>query len=515
MQVDGGGYTASVHEPLEAAAWIECNWDSPLLTSLRDHGCGGPFACMLSPQEPCLALFGHLEDPQVESLARSLANVSAFPVMMRPAHHNPASTSLVGDVGARKDQTSFYTEYAHNLMKVACMDADEKPLLPEESEHRRQDLNFTQASTPDDKWESPLHQTRIKFQLKLSDTNIYTVNVGCSLKFKINETTEIPIDLSDLARPLSQPEIISLLDLDLEMRPRECKLDRSYANFGFISHRPESIIRRKFLHSGFERPEKTYKHARQQEIQRGIKASLGFSQASPLLTTALSYNRNNNFTLEAADNKVLPKCRVDYEIGEEWDRGDKCFSSYNIAYQPQDLGFQAEQEPLHPHISFVTRKQVLIWVADPASKSGVKGILILITNYISDIKSCKALCISERQLVNLGSGASYPPPRTNDETKPGTISVSVAPVQRQAVNNLGRLRAFLPRINLRSRTSGSASSDIPPAECLARGWDVNNGEWRSVLWPALDKDFRAAGVEGTSPVWNIQSPRRLQSDGVN
>lgn len=61
---------------------------------------------------------------------------------------------------------------------------------------------------------------------------------------------------------------------------------------------------------------------------------------------------------------------------------------------------------------------------------------------------------------------------------------------------------------LGQRSPVTCMTDIPRHEYLARGWDVVNNEWRKVLWPALDKNFRAAGFAETSgpPVWNIQCP---------
>jgi hypothetical protein len=64
-------------------------------------------------------------------------------------------------------------------------------------------------------------------------------------QFTINRETEIPIDLDDMTRPLSQPEVAALVDFEIETRPRETQLDRSYASIGFVAHRTESINKRK------------------------------------------------------------------------------------------------------------------------------------------------------------------------------------------------------------------------------------------------------------------------------
>jgi hypothetical protein len=55
----------------------------------------------------------------------------------------------------------------------------------------------------------------------------------------------VPIDLENMSPPLSRPEIIALVDFEIETRPRETQVDRSYASIGFVVHRKESIIQRK------------------------------------------------------------------------------------------------------------------------------------------------------------------------------------------------------------------------------------------------------------------------------
>ncbi|KAJ7902455.1 hypothetical protein B0H13DRAFT_2335501 [Mycena leptocephala] len=49
---------------------------------------------MLSPAEPALAIFGNFEDPIIVNMADSLADLSGFPVVIRPSSDNPALTLL-------------------------------------------------------------------------------------------------------------------------------------------------------------------------------------------------------------------------------------------------------------------------------------------------------------------------------------------------------------------------------------------------------------------------------------
>ncbi|KAJ6537909.1 hypothetical protein B0H19DRAFT_1079013 [Mycena capillaripes] len=193
----------SVHEPAEAASWVENNWDSSLLTSIRNSGRTGPVAWMVSPAEPALAIFGNLDNPVVANMAESLAQ---------------ASVRSIGGSGG------------------------------------------------------------------------------------IDRETEIPTDLEDLTRFLSQPGVMALVDFGIETRPRETQIDRS-------KHR---------------------------QIQRGIKGALGFAQGSPLATANSSYNRNNDTTLEVPGGL------------RNGDEGHKSYSSYNIAYQLQGMRLDAERSEFHP-----------------------------------------------------------------------------------------------------------------------------------------------------------------------
>ncbi|KAF8171557.1 hypothetical protein K438DRAFT_191867 [Mycena galopus ATCC 62051] len=369
---------------------MEDNWDSSLLNYIRTSGCGGPFAWMLSPTKPALANFGRYNESVVVNMAQNLAEASGFPVVIRPATDNPALTLLTRD-------TDSHVEYAHSNNtggdnaersndredENEDMLVDERP--PGDSDNNRrgdndlgdaemdgqglhaaEEYKTNQISTAlgpdggggggdgagptevDGKWASPLHRTRVKLDLKVNAADPYAVSLGYTLKFIINRETEIPIDLNDLSRPLSQSEVIALVDLKIETRPRETQVDRSYANIGFVAHRQHSIIEREFLHRGFDLPDKVYKRGQQRQIQGGIQGAVGFSQGSPLATATFAHGRNKGTTLEATDSKVLPRCRMDYETGKEWDKDNKSFSSYNIVYQAQDIQLDGERPDFRP-----------------------------------------------------------------------------------------------------------------------------------------------------------------------
>ncbi|KAF7369662.1 hypothetical protein MVEN_00297300 [Mycena venus] len=523
-----GGCLMSIYEPVDAASWIEDNWDNALLIAIRTSGCGGPFACMLSPEEPALAIFGSYNEPVVVNMAQTLADSSGFPVVIRTTSDNPALTLLAGDIDPNIGYVQFNNTSDTNDQMGRGLGDDDQP-VPED-EHtpnetgngRRRDNNPADAQVdemisnaakePDSnrdggsgqqsdggdggggggdparmagKWESPLHRTRVKLCLKLSTGQRYAVAIGYTFKFTINPDVKIPIDMQDLSRPLSQPEVIAVVDFEVETRPRETRVDRSYANIGFVAHRRQSIVQRKFFHRGFDLPDQLYKRGQQQQVQRGIQGSFGFSQGSALATTTFSYSRNNGTTLEATDSKVMPKCRVDYEPGDEWDENERSYSSYNIAYQLQDMRFDSHSSEFHP-LEF--RMGMGINLRPPAGfKKTASATVVHKTQ--SGVDMGFGPNIEGRNTWNHGYNESK-----NEKHNTETLSLSIAQVQTHGAPKKSRTGVSSLIAKLGKRSSTNPDTLIPPHEYLARGWDAHNDQWRSVLWPALDKHFRAAGL---------------------
>lgn len=232
----------SIQEPAEAASWIEDNWDNPLLTSIRASGCGGPFACMLSPDTPAFALFGSYNDPVVVDMAESLADSSRFPVTIRATSDNVASNLLCAQLcvprsmlkySSRALDTDPHNEYVQFPDTGGTNDrtgrglGDENEPVPEdertpnetgngggrdnnpgdaETETNGHRLNTAERREPnrvggaqnsgggdggggggepttvDGKWESPLHRTRVKLRLKLNPDQTYAVAIGYTFK---------------------------------------------------------------------------------------------------------------------------------------------------------------------------------------------------------------------------------------------------------------------------------------------------------------------------------------------
>lgn len=90
---------------------------------------------------------------------------------------------------------------------------------------------------------------------------------------------------------------------------------------------------------------------------------------------------------------------------------------------------------------------------------------------------------------------------------PASISLLVAPVSREVSPSLfSDPIAFLHRKGEKFRKQASSPQfhNIAPHEYVSRGWNTSDKQWKAALWPNLDKDFRAAGLEGTKAAWKLQ-----------
>ncbi|KAJ7503200.1 hypothetical protein B0H11DRAFT_2223279 [Mycena galericulata] len=84
-----GGTILSVHQPTTTLAWLEENYDHPMLKSIRkSRTFSGPLAMMLFTDKPALALFGP-STPSRARLAQKLANKCKAPVIARPSEDDP------------------------------------------------------------------------------------------------------------------------------------------------------------------------------------------------------------------------------------------------------------------------------------------------------------------------------------------------------------------------------------------------------------------------------------------
>jgi hypothetical protein len=78
-----------VYDSDVASAWLEANYDHDCVVALRENNIGGPIASMLSVESAALAIFGSISAPVIQ-MADKLAELSGFPVMIRPLREYPS-----------------------------------------------------------------------------------------------------------------------------------------------------------------------------------------------------------------------------------------------------------------------------------------------------------------------------------------------------------------------------------------------------------------------------------------
>jgi hypothetical protein len=84
-----GGCVLSVYDSALADQWINKHHNDEFIVNLRAKKIGGPVASMLSVDVQALTIFGTMT-PRLVKIAEKLAELSAFPVVIRPAMEDPA-----------------------------------------------------------------------------------------------------------------------------------------------------------------------------------------------------------------------------------------------------------------------------------------------------------------------------------------------------------------------------------------------------------------------------------------
>ncbi|KAJ7231365.1 hypothetical protein C8J57DRAFT_182086 [Mycena rebaudengoi] len=426
--VASGGSATSIHSPIEAETWVEHNYDTALLRSMRSAGLGGPMATMLSTDTPALAIFGSALDIYVLDLAKTLSDLSMLPVMIHPVADDPL---------VKFEETRNMTPETDLSMAEDWSDTDSEEDIVNESEdehnspgdsdsrtlrlrggtlHHHGNINVVEdpdhitpagIARPDGS-----HRSRVRLHLRLRENMLYNVSICSKNAFKFQ--TEMAEHLHELTEPITRPQLLSCIDLKVEARPSEVILDRSYSNLGFVVHRAESIAGREYLPRGFDPPLVKATRNKQGKNQTTASMTVGIESMQPTFITSASRSRTAAETLQLADEKPVPMCRVTEQIGKEWEEVDKSFSSYDVAWEPMTsknkvsypvnirfgmgLEFSGKEERninKLPSISHILRNQIIIWVFDPELKAKVRGMIVLTTTYIADVKITEPLTIPD------------------------------------------------------------------------------------------------------------------------
>ncbi|KAJ7628760.1 hypothetical protein FB45DRAFT_1004256 [Roridomyces roridus] len=508
--VQDGGNACTVYRSSDAEEWVEQNFDTPLLVYIRWAGLGGPIATMVKTLQ----------------LAQNLADESTFAVMVRPG----------GDYPVRKLEDEDEMDEGESAIPENSDDEEDEEEEEEEMPRtegvfrlrggagpRERNLNLTDHADPDyigstgvDRPDG-IHQTRVRLHLQIQGDCLYDMAICSKTAFKFQTAkSDISPSLSD---PISRPQLLSCVDLKVETRPAEIVLDRSYSNIGFVVHSPNFIADREYLPRGFHPPLQTVTYGSQKSMQRGGSISAGMDSWSPTVLLGASSSRTTGETIQRADDKPAPSWHVKEQVGKEWNSADKSYSSYDIALSPTNLphpleirfgmgiGFYGREErriSKLPAISHVLRNQIILWVADSTLKAKMRGMIVLTTTYIPDIKTSEPLTIVEDQTVDLrlkhAVATKDNPSFSEGHVAANSVAIGVFEPQQKKKSGMQR---FMDNLRATSTKQPSVPVEVPLYEYTSRGWDATNEQWRNTIWPRLDADFADAGLSSSSARWNV------------
>ncbi|KAF8185839.1 hypothetical protein K438DRAFT_1836409 [Mycena galopus ATCC 62051] len=521
-----GGLVLSVHRPTQAEAWVEDHYDDNVFETARSSGFGGPIATMLSPGVAALVIFGSILDDWILSFARTLANVSGFAVMIRPVNDDPTPKfsepdDLHEDLLGTWSTPDFESENdgAADDDRVDFEEEDGSETVPNPRNAKFEGPAWRLRGGGDGSDEddisipgmSKVHRAVVWLNLQQDEEPSRTLSVRTHTTFQLQ---------SGYTKFEPRPQVIGRIWLTVET-PAKILPDRSYSSLGFLAHRENSIVHREFMNS--ENPDQTLKTIDQ--TSTGLAVGLNAGYPATVAATA-TYNRGAAKTVELADNKPIPKCHIIPDPGERWNKDGKSYISYDITTVPKEDPRSGIRHPLHaqfamginvycpkanpklPKISFVTRNQVIVWISDATMKSKVRGLLVLMTTFIPNIRTPEELFVQEQLDVHFQTNVTVEntaahQPSTTEEAMPLSLSLAAIETTKSRQNRLTELFTDVRRkVTPKKRP---ALADLPLQEYISRGWDPDNGSWRDVIWTSLDKDFRITELEKaqTTPVWKL------------
>ncbi|KAJ7610466.1 hypothetical protein FB45DRAFT_1121536 [Roridomyces roridus] len=198
---------------------------------------------MLSPETPALAIFGSFLDDRVLELARALCGESALVVMICSEAEDPVAiflrqslpaAAVTPDTKQQSDDEESDTEFTQS-------ESDDDLEVPPRDGVFRLRGGASQSEKNVDPVDKPVggaHGTSVTLHLHATEGQPYDVVLLTETMFKFQTLMAADRQLND---SVTRPQIISSVDLKIDMRHTELLLARSYSNLGFIVHKPDSI----------------------------------------------------------------------------------------------------------------------------------------------------------------------------------------------------------------------------------------------------------------------------------
>ncbi|KAJ7622263.1 hypothetical protein FB45DRAFT_1091051 [Roridomyces roridus] len=497
-----GRNSCDICRSVEAENWVEEHFDTPLLQSIRSAGLGGPLATMLSPETPALTIFGSFLDNRVLDLARALCEESALVVMIRSQAEDPVALFL------RQSFVAAETPDTKQQSDGRCFSGD--PDSERESDlevpprdgvfrlrggatHSDRQLDYITPTMSVEKPVDGAHGTNVSLHLHVTESTqqILVINVG--IQFKFQTQTVDDYDFKDL---LTRPQILSSVDLKIEMRPTEVLL----------------------LPRGFERPATKATNTEQVSTQVGGAITAGITGGYPVATGTVAASKT---------------------VGKKWDSSIQSYSSHDLLwytttdeegvqhpltirfgmgiklYGREVCIFPDDLQPLNacqeriltelPQISHVLRSQVVLWIKDPTLRATARGMILLTTTYLPDIQVLEPVEISEDKAIDLLVTQPNDPQPLDEipsaHNAANSFAVGLIDPQTDLSPKTGArkfTRRLVSKYLRRPKSMKPSLIDVPLHEYVARGWDETNKEWRNTVWPSLDKDFQSVPAESAA-----------------
>ncbi|KAJ6489787.1 hypothetical protein C8R45DRAFT_1213238 [Mycena sanguinolenta] len=504
-----GGRFLSAHSPDAALVWIENHYEDDLLITIRKHGLGGPLSAMLSPNVQTLVLFGSILDGWVLEVARLLADVSKFPVMIQPLANNPVT--LWTEPVATKNLHSNTDEV--QTAEAFIEDQDDYGSASSESEDSS-DIDMSKTSSHGvfrfrggaDKSSSkyiprlsPVHNINIHLNICPTSAKSLTVNMYCKLQFKIQNK------YADKHRNGERPQAVSWSRFLVAPESIEVVPDRSYSTVGFFIRERDISFCESLPCEGFIAPRQILKTT--ETKTRGLTGTMALAlNPQPTGGPSIAITRMNTNATEKLNAQVTPKWEVKYSPASSWKDGQHSYNGQNIVYWPSnwnehplDVEFSMginfvdprntkNAEP--PHISFIIRNQTMLWIQNNSLKAKGQGIIILTSSYIPDIETQDELYVSEKETVDLVQGPSRTPIK-NEDTSPNEVHFSLSAIESSKeekpslIKRLSNIPQSVKSMISRQEAIPSQMTDLPLYELRARGWDATTEQWRMPDFPPL------------------------------
>ncbi|KAJ7503203.1 hypothetical protein B0H11DRAFT_1988244 [Mycena galericulata] len=410
-------------------------------------------------------------------------------------------------------------------------------------------------ATSEDKWEDwfSAHHTST-MEIHLQGKNMHQVDISRQTQFKTYADERLPADpSSEWTKTRSQAQAHTRLNL--WVNPNRVILDRSYAVLGLQGHRPFSIIRHENLDCGFSEPTQTYKRVVAKNVQNTFGGTVGFTGVHPLPTVKATYAHGQGTTdsLEAADSKPPPPYDIRSSPGESYlAEADKSYKSWNYSYVPRgnfkfDPDTENQLQPLPdtefaygvnfnryntekeleppPQVSYINRNEIFLWFVDPSLRSKMQGTVLLLSDYIKDIRTRSVLDTIDKCIIDLATGETIQTvSKLARDKKDGAISLDVIAVDQKKYtpealpkppSKLKRLQTQAVRtVHKMNWRQPSHQVTLVARESVSRGWDTTSCQWREAIYSELDKHFRAPTSADSSLVAYKISPYELPASRV-